>query len=232
MINQEECIISIVTLDLKPQCYSLVYAIIVMPTYLLKKEYSKITGAGADTAARQPDKNNKEVIFKNCAPFINCKTEINNTKIDNAKDIDIVTTMYDLIEYTDNYFKKSGSLWQLYRDGPNDNSTDSELFKSKIKITGKTPDNGNTKNTEIIVPLKYLTNFWKTLEMSLINCEVNVILTWSSTCVITNSTGAGRFAITNTKLYVPVVTLSTQDNAKLLQQLKSGFKRTANWNKY
>ena len=81
-----------------------------MPAYLLKKEYSKITGAGADTAARQPDKNNKEVIFKNCVLFINCKTEINNTKIDNAKVIDVVTPMYDLIEYTDNYFKKSGSL--------------------------------------------------------------------------------------------------------------------------
>ena len=68
--------------------------------------------------------------------------------------------------------------------------------------------------------------------MSLINCEVNLILTWSSTCVITNSTGAGKFVISDTKLYVPVVTLLTQDNAKLLQQLKSGFKRTINWNKY
>ena len=68
--------------------------------------------------------------------------------------------------------------------------------------------------------------------MPFVNCEVNLILTWSSTCVITNSTGAGRFAITDTKLYVPVVTLSTQDNTKLLQQLKSGFKRTINWNKY
>ena len=68
--------------------------------------------------------------------------------------------------------------------------------------------------------------------MSLINCEVNVLLTWSRDCVITNSTGAGKFAITETKLYVPVVTLSTQDNAKLLQQLKSGFKRTISWSKY
>ena len=68
--------------------------------------------------------------------------------------------------------------------------------------------------------------------MPLINCEVSLFLTWSSTCVITNSTGEGRFTITDTKLYVPVVTLSTQDNAKLLQQLKSGFKRTINWNKY
>ena len=68
--------------------------------------------------------------------------------------------------------------------------------------------------------------------MLLINCEVNLILTWSKDCVITNSEGEGKFAITETKLYVPVVTLSTQDNAKLFQQLKSGFKRTINWNKY
>ena len=68
--------------------------------------------------------------------------------------------------------------------------------------------------------------------MASINCEVNLILTWSSHCVITNSTGAGKFVITETKLYVPVVTLSTQDIAKLLPQLKSGFKRTINWNKY
>ena len=68
--------------------------------------------------------------------------------------------------------------------------------------------------------------------MPLINCEVNLILTWSKDCVITNSEGEGKFSITETKLYVPVVTLSTQDNAKLLQQLKFGFKRTINWNKY
>ena len=68
--------------------------------------------------------------------------------------------------------------------------------------------------------------------MLLIICEVNRILTWSKNCVITNSVGEGKFSITETKLYVPVVTLSTQDNAKLLQQLKSGFKRTINWNEY
>ena len=69
-----------------------------------------------------------------------------------------------------------------------------------------------------MVPLKYLSNIWRTLEMPLINCEINLILTWSSTCIITNSTGAGRFVITDTKLYVPLVPLSTPDNAKLLQQ--------------
>ena len=83
-----------------------------------------------------------------------------------------------------------------------------------------------------MVLLKYLSNFWRTLEMRLINYEVNLILTWSSTCVITHSNGAGVFAITDTKLYVPVVTLSTQENTKFFQQLKSGFKRVINWNKY
>ena len=73
--------------------------------------------------------------------------------------------------------KTSGSLWQYYKDDPNDNLTDSESFKSKVKITGKTPNNGNTKDVGIIVPLKYLRNFWRALEMPLINCEVNVILT-------------------------------------------------------
>ena len=129
-----------------------------------------------------------------------------------------------MIEYSNNYSKTSGNLWQYYKDEPNGNLADSESFKSKIKITGKTPDDGNTINVEITAPSKYLSNFCRTLDMPLINYEVNLILTWSSTCVITNSTGAGRFEITDTKRFVPVVTLLTQDNAKLLQQLKSGFK--------
>ena len=138
--------------------------------------------------------------------------------------------MYNLIEYSDNYSKTSGSLWQYYKDDPNNNLTDSESFKSKVKITQNTPAAGNTKDVEIIVPLKYLSNFWRTLEMPLINCEVNLILTWSKDW--SNSTGEGKFAITVTKLYVLDVTLSTKDNEKLLQQLKSGFKKTIVWNKY
>ena len=140
--------------------------------------------------------------------------------------------MYNLIEYSGNYSKQSGSLWQYYKDDPNNKMTQSNSFKSKIKITGKTPAAGNTKDVEIIVPLKYLSNFWRTLEMPLINCEVNLILTWSPTCVISSATGKTKFKITETKLYVPAVTLSTQHNAKLLQQLKLGFKRTINWSKY
>ena len=170
--------------------------------------------------------------FKSCAPFTNCISEINNTHVDNAKDIDVVMPMYNLIEYSDNYAKTTGSLWQYFNDEPNDDIEDSELFKSKINVTGKTPDDDNEKDVEIMVPLKYLSNFWRTVEMPLINCKVNLILTWSSTCVITDSNGAGIFAITDTKLYVPVVILSTQESTKLIQQLKSGFKRVINWNKY
>ena len=164
-------------------------------------------------------------------PFVKCISRINNTEIDNAKDIDIVMPMYNLIEYSDNYSKTSGSLWQYYKDNPNDNIADSKSSKFKVKITGETPDDGNKKDVEIIIPLKYLSNFWTTLEMPLINCEVNLELTWSKDCVITNSTGEGKFAITETKLYVPVVTLSTKDNVKLLQQLKSGFQRIIYWSK-
>ena len=158
-------------------------------------------------------------------------------QIDNAKDIDIVMPMYNLIEYSDNYAKTTGSLWQYCKDIPardaNDdddivifadgNTTDS--FKFKLKITGRT-GNGETKDVEIMVPLKYLSNFWRTLEMPLINCEVNLILTWSSMCVLIATSIPNQnatFAITDTKPYVPVVTLSTQETTKFLQQLKSGF---------
>ena len=195
-------------------------------------------GAAANNA-------NKKVIFKNCAPFTNCISKINNTQIDNAEYIDIVMLMYNLIEYNDNYSKTSGSLWQYCKDKPavndngnivdfnGENATDS--FNFKTKITGQTGNNGRIDNVEIMVPLKYLSNFWRTLEMPSINCEVNLILTWSADCVIIYTDVANQiptFAITETNLYVPVVTLSTQNHTKLLPQLKSGFNRTMSWNKY
>ena len=142
--------------------------------YILVKGTITITGAGNDDAAKRLDERNKGVIFKNCAPFTKCISRINNTDIDNAQDIDIVMPMYNLIEYSDNYSKTSGSLWQYYKDEVNDNIADSESFKSKVKITRKTPDDGNTKDVEMIVLLKYLRSFWRTLEMLLINCELNL----------------------------------------------------------
>ena len=201
--------------------------------YILVKDTITITGRPNDAtdANKRIDERNKGVIFKTCAPFTKCISRINNTDIDNAHDIDIVMPMYNLIEYSDNYSKTFGSLWQYHGDEPNNNLTDSKSFKSKVKLTGNTPNNGNTKDVEIMVLLKYLSYYLRALEMPLINCELKLILTWSKDCVITNSTGEGKFAITETKLYVPVVTLSTEDNVKLLQQLKSSFKRKINWNK-
>ena len=83
--------------------------------------------------------------------------------------------MYNLIEYSDNYSKISGSLWQYYSDDPNDPITESKSFKYKIKISRKTPIDGDTKNVKTVVPLQYLSNFWKNLEMLLIICEINLI---------------------------------------------------------
>ena len=192
-----------------------------------------------NTAAAGADANNtnKRIKFKNCAPFTDCISKMNNTQVDNAKHIVIVMPMCNLIEYRDNYSKTSGSLWQYCKDIPavningdifgfnGANATDS--FNFKAKITAQTDNDGETNNVEIMVPLKYLSNFWRTLEMSLINCEVDLILTWSANCIIvyTNVANQGvTFELTKTNLYVPVVTLSTQDNANLLSQLKSDFK--------
>ena len=202
--------------------------------YILVKGTISVNNTAAQGAAT--NNTNKNVIFKNFTPFTNCISEINNTQIDNAKDIDVVMPMYNLIEHSDNYAKTTGNLWQYSKDIPARNNNDeiiafdannlTDSFNFKVKITGQTEDDGR-KDVEIMVPLKRLNNFWRTLEMPLINCEVNLILTWSSTCVIAsaiNANQAATFAITGTKLYVPVVPLSTQENTKFFQQLKSGFK--------
>ena len=154
--------------------------------HILVKVTIKISGAADDAAARRAQERNKGVIFKKCAPFTKCISKINETKIDNAQYIDIVMAIYNLIEYSDNYSKTPGSLWQYYKDEINDNLANSKSFKSKVKITRNTPAGGNTKDVKIIAPLKYLSNFWRTLEMSMINREISLFLTWSSSCAITN----------------------------------------------
>ena len=177
-----------------------------------------------NTAAAGADPNNrKNIIIKNCAPFTNCTSEINNTQRDNAKGIDIVKPMYNLIEYSDNYSKTSVGLWNYYRDEPYlnadgaiadfpANNNNKASFKFKTKLVGRIGKNG-TKHVKIRVPLKYLSNFGRTLEMALINCEITFILTWSNRCFIIDKPISGEeptFTTTDTKLYVPVVTLSTQ----------------------
>ena len=204
-------------------------------------EYAYILVNGTIALATQkvnnPDNGDKEVLFKNCAPFTDCVSEINNnTQIDNAKDNDAVMPMHHLVVYSDNYSETSGSLWHYHRHEPalanngsivNFSAADNRLSFKLKKKTHNTAANGR-KDVEMIVSLKYLLNFWRTLEMLLINCEINLIMTWSEICVLSNDKKAVKLEITDTKTYVTVVSLSTQDNTKLLQQVKSGFKRTIN----
>ena len=140
--------------------------------YILVKENIAVNNA---VTAEAPTNVDKKVIFKNCAPFANCLSKINNVQIDNVEYADIVMPMYNLIEYSDNYSKTSGSLWQYCKEIPavnnarvivifnGVNATDS--FNFKAKITGKTNDDGDKENVEIMVSLKYLSNFWRTLGM-------------------------------------------------------------------
>ena len=204
------------------------------------------------------DAYDKKLAFKNNAPFTSCISKINNTLIDNAKDLDVVMPMYNLLEYSKNYRKTTGSLLNCFRDEPNSAAVgninysikNSKSFDYKSSITGKLESNNVGKgDVETVVPLKYLSNFWRTLNTPLINCQVSLTLTWSKNCVITskatreadldldpavagiNNPTNAVFKITDCKLYVPVVTLSAENDNKLLEQLKTGFKRTIKWNK-
>ena len=141
--------------------------------------------------------------------------------------------MYNLIEYSDNYSDTSGCLWQFKRDEivnnadvSNDNASS---FKYKANLVGNTEANGTKNGVKIAVPLKYLSNFWRSLEMPLINCKVELSLKWYERCLLTAATTA-TFRITDAKLYVPIVTLSIEDNSKLTKLLNERFKRPIYWN--
>ena len=219
------------------------------------------------------DRQNRPLILKNNAPFISCITKINNELIEDAEDLDIVMRMYNLLEYTKNCKKTVGSLYNYYRDELSDNNdnnnyvVNSKTFQYKNKIIGNTynvdstivpaaggnrvanpnydPNNSGRKTVETVIPLKYLGNFWRALNMPLISCELSLELKWDKNCIITSlqqgvnldggNTAAptdAALAINDCKLYVPVVTLSKNDEIKLLTNLKSGFKREIIWNKY
>ena len=187
--------------------------------------------------------------------------KINGVKIDNAEDLDVVMPMYNLFEYGKNYRKTAGSLWNYYRDQPNSNIGDNNIahsilnsesfdYKANFMENGVTHDNLTKNDIKIVAPLKYLSNFWRYLNIPLINCEVELILTWFKNCVLIdksireadynadpnvyeiNNPEDATFKITDVKLFVPVVTLSKENDIKLLEQLKTGFKRTIKWNKY
>ena len=219
--------------------------------YILVK--STITVAGNNLRDRQ----NRPLIFKNNASFVSCITRINSALIEDADDLDIVMPMYNLLEYSKNYRKTIGSLYNYYRDELSDNANDnnfnyikvvnSNRFNYKNKIINNT-NNAGTKDIELAIPLKYLGNFWRSLNIPLISCEVSLELKWDKNCVITsleqrviagadppardNEPTGASLEITKCILYVPAVTLSKDDEIKLLTNLKSGFKREIIWNKY
>ena len=207
------------------------------------------------------DKKNRPVILKNNAPFISCIIKINGELIEDADDLDIVMPMYNLLEYSKNYRKTTGSLYNYYRDEISDlfnianinyRTINSNAFKYKNKIIGNKynvdaaaagydANKEGTKKVEIAY-------FWRALNIPLISCEVSLELKWDKNFVITSTedrvVNAGppvardddpigaTSTINDCKLYVPVVTLSKDDEIKLLTNLKSGFRREIKWNKY
>ena len=237
--------------------------------YVLVNGTITVTAPGANDGVNNiRDKENRSLILKNNAPFVSCITRINGELIEDADDLDIVMPIYNLLEYSKNYRKTIGLLYNYYRDEltnddndkfANINVVNSEAFKYKNKITGNTynvnagadgydVNKNGTQKIELAIPLKYLGNFWRALNIPLISCEVFLELKWNKNCVITSlerrQVDAGRpvvrdnapmgatLSITDCKLYVPVVTLSKDDEIKLSTNLKSGFKREIIWNKY
>ena len=169
--------------------------------------------------------------------------QINGTFVDYANFINIAM----LIEYSDNYSDTSGSLWCFKRDEVANNANvanndNAPSFKYKANLIGDTEADGTKQRIKVAVLLKYLSNFWRSLEIPLINCKVEISLNWIENCVLTtaevganaDTTGvnSATFKITDVKLYLPVVTLSVGDNLKLTKQSDKGFKRSAYWKEY
>ena len=192
-----------------------------------------IRGTGGD--------NNTRLALKNCAPFTKCNLEINDEHIDTAENLNIVMPMYNLIEYSDNYQDSSATLYQYKRDElPEANAIDdltvdnSNSFKYKVSLLGNpvVADNIAKRSVKVVVPLKYLSNFFRSLEMPLINCKIKLNLTWKKECVLSTDDGNAVFIVNDTKMYVPVITLSKEDKKDLIDQQNKRFQRSIYWNEY
>ena len=170
---------------------------------------------------------NARLALKNCAPFTKSNLEINDEHVDTAENLYIVMPMYNLIEYSDNYQDSSATLYQYKRDErPEANAVadltvnNSSSFKYKVSLLGNPDLDGAIAkiSVKVVVPLKYLSIFFRSLEMPLINCKIKLNLTWKKECVLSNQAGAAVFIINGTKMYVPVVTLSKEDNKDFIEQ--------------
>ena len=177
------------------------------------------------------------IAFRNCAASTKYLNHINNEHVDNADNLDIIMPIYNLIEYSDNYSDTSGSLWQIKRDerrvkntGNSENISTANSRSLKYKSSFFKPleaaDNRVFKDMKKAVPIKCLSSFCRSLEMPLINCKIHLALNWTKDCVMSTIAGTA-FKITSTNLYVSIVTLSSKESVKLLEE---GFKRLAYWN--
>ena len=189
--------------------------------------------------------NATRLALKNCEPFEKCNLEINEEHLDTAENLDIVMPLYNLIEYSDNYQDSSATLYQYKRDEPPEADSIADLtvdisssFKYKINlldnIAAADPDVARIArlNVKIVVPLKYLSNFFRSLEMPLINCKIKLNLTWKKESVLSTDAGDAVFIINDTKLYVPVATLPKESNKDFIDQQNKGFQRSIYWNEY
>ena len=185
--------------------------------------------------------NNTRLALKNCAPFTKCNLEINDEHVDTAENLDIVMPIYNLIEYSDNYQDSSATLYQYKRDEPPEanaiadlTANNSSSFKYKISLLGdRTVVVGIIRlNVKVVVPLKYLSNFFRSLEMPLINCKIKLKLTWKKGCVLSTDIDDAVFIINDTKMYLSVITLSKEDNKDFIEQQNKGFQRSIYWNEY
>ena len=177
-----------------------------------------------------------QVAFKSCAPFTKCILKIDGITTDDAADLDLVMQMYNLIEYSSNYSETTGSL----SFNSEDEATNFNAVIESTELLGNTEGdntNGILKNTTISLPLKYLSNFWRLLEMPLIDCRVELKFKWTKYCVLSGSNinedanvNNIIFIIKDTKSYIPVVTSSAKDNQKLSKLLSNGFERSVYWN--
>ena len=181
---------------------------------------------------------NTRLALKNCAPFTKCNLEINDEHVDTAEHLDITMPMYNLIEYSDNDQDSSATLYQYKRDEPSEDDAVADLTadnSSSLKYLLGNPVVANNIariNVKVVVPLKYLSNFFRSLEMPLINCKIKLNLTWKKECMLSTDDGNAVFIIDDTKMYVPVVTLSKEDNKDFIEQQNKGFQRSIYWNEY
>ena len=184
---------------------------------------------------------NTRLALKNCAPFTKCNLEINDEHVDTAENLDITVPMYNLIEYSDNYQDSSATLYQYKRDETPEDDAVADLtadnsisFKYKVSLLGNQVVASNIAriNVKVVVPLKYLSNFFRSLEMPLINCKTKLNLTWKKECVLSTDDGNAVFIINDTKMYLPVVTLSKEDNKDFIELQNKGFQRSICWNEY